>query len=100
MGLLRQVINADYDRVCNLANNHAEIRQFLGHGMIDCNDRYSLQSIKDNVSLLSDDSLNEINTVMVQIGHGMLDSRLTKQLNIKTDSFVVKSNIPCIFLCR
>ena len=93
LGLLRQVISADYDRVCNLANNHAELRQFLGHGMIDWNDRYSLQSIKDNASLLSDDSLNEINTVMVRLGHGMLDSRLTKQLNIKTDSFVVKSNV-------
>ena len=45
------VISADYDRVCNLANNHAELRKFLGHGMIDCNDRYSLQSIKDNISL-------------------------------------------------
>ena len=78
LGLLRQVISADYDRVCNLANNHAELRRFLGHGMIDSNDRYSLQSIKDNVSLLSDDALNEINTVMVQLGHGMLDSRLTK----------------------
>lgn len=93
LGLLRQVISADYDRVCNLANNHAELRQFLGHGMIDLNDRYSLESIKDNVSLLSDDALNEINTVMVQLGHGMLDSRITKQLNIKTDSFVVKSNV-------
>ena len=61
--------------------------------MIDRNDRYSLQSIKDNFSLLSDDALNEINTVMVQLGHGMLDSRLTKQLNIKTDRFVVKSNV-------
>ena len=30
---------------------------------------------------------------MVQLGHGMLDSRLTKQLNIKTDSFVIKSNV-------
>ena len=93
LGLLRQVISADYDRVCNLANNHAELRRFLGHGMIDRNDRYSLQSIKDKVSLLSDDALNEINTVMVQLGHGMLDSRLTKQLNIKTDRFVVKSNV-------
>ena len=93
LGLLRQVINADYGRVCNLANNHAELSQFLGHGMIDCNDRYSLQSIKDNISLLSDYALNEINTVMVHLGHGMLDSRLTKQLNIKTDSFVIKSNV-------
>jgi IS5 family transposase len=93
LGLLRHVINADYDRVCNLANNHAELRQFLGHGMIDCDDRYSLQSIKDNISLLTEDALNEINIVIVQLGHGMLDSRLTKQLNVKTDSFVVKSNV-------
>jgi len=92
LGLLRQVINADYDRVHNLANNHAELRQFLGHGMIDCNDRYSLQSIKDNISLLTEDALDEINTVTAQLGHGMLDSRLTKQINVKTDSFVVKSN--------
>ena len=92
LGLLRQVINADYDRVCNLANNHAELRKFLGHGMIDCNDRYSLQSIKDNISLLTEEALNEINAVTAQLGQGMLDSRLTKQLNVKTDSFVVKSN--------
>jgi IS5 family transposase len=93
LGLLRQVINADYDRVCNLANNHAELRKFLGHGMIDFNDRYSLQSIKDNMSLLTEDALDEINTVIVQLGHETLDSRLTKQLNVKTDSFVVKSNV-------
>ena len=61
--------------------------------MIDCNDRYSLQSIKDNISLLTEDALEEINIVIVQLGHEMLDSRLTKQLNVKTDSFVVKSNV-------
>ena len=57
--------------------------------MLDCNDHYFLQSIKDNISLLSEDDLNEINTVMVELGHAILDSRLTKQLNVKTDSFVV-----------
>ena len=93
LGLLRQVINADYDRICNLANNHAELRKFLGHGMIDCNYRYSLQSVKDNISLLTEDALEEINIVIVQLGHEMLDSRLTKQLSVKTDSFVVKSNV-------
>ena len=93
LGLLRQVINADYDRICNLANNHEELRKFLGHGMIDCDDRYSLQSIKDNISLLTQGALDEINIVIVQLGHEMLDSRLTKQLNVKTDSFVVKSNV-------
>ena len=93
LGLLRQVINADYDRVCNLANNHIELRKFLGHGMIDSHDCYSLQSIKDNISLLTEETLDKINVLIVQEGHCVLDARVTKQLNIKTDSFVVKSNI-------
>jgi hypothetical protein len=93
LGLLRQAINADYDRLCNLANNHIELRKFLGHGMIDCHDSYSLQSIKDNISLLTEDALDQINTVIVRLGHKTLDSRVTKQLNVKTDSFVVKSNV-------
>ena len=93
LGLLRQAIDADYDRLCNLANNHIELRQFLGHGMIDCDDRYSLQTIKDNMSLLTEEALDKINIVIVQLGHKMLDSRLTKRLNVKTDSFVVKSNV-------
>ena len=93
LGLLRQAINADYDRLHNLANNHIDLRKFLGHGMIDCHDNYSVQSIKDNLSLFTEDALDKINVVIVQLGHKTLDSRLTKQLDIKTDSFVVKSNV-------
>ena len=29
LALLRQVINGDYDRLCNLANNHEGLRQYL-----------------------------------------------------------------------
>ena len=30
LGLLRQAINADYDRLHNLANNHMDLRKFQG----------------------------------------------------------------------
>ena len=93
LGLLRQVLNADYDRLCNLANNHIELRKFLGHGMIDNQYSYSLQTIKDNITLLGEEILDKINILMVQEGHTILDSRLTNRINIKTDSFVVKSNV-------
>ena len=93
LGLLRQVINADYDRLCNLANNHIELRKFLGHSMIDSTHCYSLQSIKDNIALITEDMLDKINVLIVHEGHQLLDSRLIKQINIKTDSFVVKSNV-------
>ena len=93
LGLLRQVLNTDYDRLCNLANNHIELRKFLGHGMIDNQYSYSLQTIKDNVTLLGEEVLDKINILMVQEAHTILDSRLTNRINIKTDSFVVKSNV-------
>ena len=90
--LLRQAINADYDRLCNLANNHIDLRKFLGHSIIDPH-YYSLQCLKDNMSLITEEMLEKINVLIVQNGHKMLDSRLTKDLHIKTDSFVVKSNV-------
>jgi hypothetical protein len=93
LGLLRQVINADYDRLCNLANNHIELRKFLGHAMIDSCDYYSLQTIKDNIALITEDALDRINVLIAKEGHQLLDLRLVKQINIKTDSFVVKSNV-------
>ena len=60
LGLLRQTISADYDRIHNLANNHIDLRKFLGHGMIDCHDIYSSQSIKDNLALLTEDAIDSV----------------------------------------
>ena len=54
---------------------------------------YSLQTIKDNIALITEDMLDKINVLIVHEGHQLLDSRLIKQINIKTDSFVVKSNV-------
>lgn len=93
LGLLRQAINGDYDRLCNLSNNHKELRLFLGHGMIDSEDRYCLQTIKDNVGRLSKKVLDQINRIIVEAGHKMLDKRVVTKLNVKTDSFIVESNI-------
>lgn len=93
LSLLRQAINADYDRLCNLANNHRELRDVLGHSIIDSEDRYSLQAIKDNVGLLTDGFMKSINLIIVCAGRSVLDKRLISELNIKSDSFVVESNI-------
>ena len=93
LALLRQAINGDYDRLCNLSNNHRELRLFLGHGMIDLEDRYCLQTIKDNVGTLTEEVLYSINKIIVGAGHNMLDKRVVAKLNIKTDSFVVESNV-------
>ena len=63
LGVLRLGLNADYDRVHELANEHKTIRQMLGHsGWADGeDDRYQLQTIKDNLRLFTPEFLDRIN---------------------------------------
>ena len=68
LGALRLTINCDYDRVVELANNHSTLRKMLGHGEFN-ESKYPLQTVKDNISLLTVEILNEINTVIVEFGH-------------------------------
>lgn len=75
MGFLRLNLNWDYDRLHEMVNNHKTIREMLGHGIFDGNDRYHLQTIKDNVKLLTPEVLFEINKVVVEAGHKLVKKR-------------------------
>lgn len=55
LGTLRLGLNADHDRLLELANQHATIRQMLGHGNWEDDTRYSLQTLKDNLRLFTPD---------------------------------------------
>jgi len=72
LGSLRLSLNCDYDRVHELANNHKTLRQMLGHGWLDEECQYSLQTIKDNVRLLTPEILDQINQVVIKAGHRAL----------------------------
>jgi len=61
LGMLRLSLNCDYDRLHELANQHKTIRQILGHGLFDDDRNYQLQTLKDNVHLLTPEVLAEIN---------------------------------------
>ena len=69
MGVLRLNLNWDYDRLCEMVNEHRTIRQMLGHGVEDDGGRYSVQTLKDNVSLLTPEMVDRINQVVVHAGH-------------------------------
>ena len=69
LGVLRSDLNCDYDRLCELANNHKTIRQMLGHSDTFDNHSYTLQTHKENVRLLKPDLLEEINQIIVKGGH-------------------------------
>lgn len=72
LATLRVNLNWDYDRLLEMANQHKTIRQILGHGLRDDGDIYKLQTIKDNVGLLDEASLDKINQLVVNAGHTLL----------------------------
>ena len=72
LATLRVNLNWDYDRLQEMANQHRTIRQMLGHGLRDDGDEYKLQTIKDNVDLLDEASLQQINQLVVDAGHRLL----------------------------
>ena len=49
LGTLRLGLNADYDRIQELANQHRTLRAMLGHGPLTADKDYRLQTLKDNL---------------------------------------------------
>jgi hypothetical protein len=93
MGVLRLDLNWDYDRLHDQVNHHSLIRQMLGHGAFDREGNYQLQTIKDNVSLLTPALLDEINQIVVKAGHILLKKKESDPLRGRCDSFVVETNV-------
>lgn len=77
MGVLRLNLNWDYDRLLEMVNHHRTIREMLGHGFHDEAEPYKLQTLKDNVSLLTPKIVEQINIVVIKAGHKAL--KKTKQ---------------------
>lgn len=87
LGTLRLTTNCDYDRVVELANNHSTLREMLGHGEFN-NSKYALQTVKDNIGLLTVEIMNEINTIIVEFGHKLCKKKATKSLQGAIHSFL------------
>lgn len=94
LGVLRLGLNADYDRIQELANQHNTIRQMLGHSdWMEEESYYELQTLKDNLSLFTPDILDRINQVVVHAGHQTLKKNPEESLRVRCDSFVVKTDV-------
>jgi len=92
LGTLRVNINADYDRVLELANEHKTLRAMLGHGLLDEDDEYCLQTIKDNLRLITPEALRQINQIVVKFGHKIVGKE-GAALNGRCDSVVVETDV-------
>ena len=95
LGALRLGLNADYDRIQELANEHTTIRQMLGHSdwAEGEEDRYQLQTIKDNLRLFTPEILDRINQEVVRAGHALVKKSPEAALHVRADSFVVETNV-------
>ena len=95
LGVLRLGLNADYDRIHELSNEHKTLRQMLGHsGWADGEeDRYGLQTIKDNLRLFTPAILDRINQEVVRVGHTLVKKSPDAALHVRADSFVVETDV-------
>ena len=97
-GVIRLDLNIDYDRLHELVSEHRTLREMLGHGAFE-DVRYHFQTIKDNVSLLTPELLDEINQLVVKSGHALLldcksgQKKDTPALRGRCDSFVVETDV-------
>lgn len=93
LGTLRLGLNCDYDRLHDLANEHKTIRTMLGHGDWRDTHQYGLQTLRDNVCLLTEEMLQEINVLVVKAGHKLVKKKEDDSLKGRCDSFVVETHV-------
>ncbi|MCU7899791.1 MAG: ISNCY family transposase, partial [Candidatus Thiodiazotropha sp. (ex Lucinoma aequizonata)] len=72
MGILRLGLNADYDRIQELGNQHNTLRKMLGHSDWVDEKYHELQTLKDNLRLFTPEILDRINREVVRAGHKAL----------------------------
>ena len=93
LGTLRLACNFDYDKLKEIADQHQSVRQMMCHGLFDTGTFYPLQTIKDNVTLLTQEVLGRINQLVVSHGHQLLGKSEHAPLFARCDSFVVETNV-------
>ena len=78
LGSVRLVCNWNYDKLQDIADNHKTLRQMLGHGLDDDEKTYHIQTLKDNIHLLTPEALDRINQVVVEAGHKLLSKKKSR----------------------
>ena len=93
LGSLRLCLNADYDRIHELANQHRTLRQMLG--LADWDEKtFSLQTLKDNLQLFTPELLDRINQAVVEEGYALLGKKnCPAPVAGRCDSFVLETDV-------
>ena len=93
LGVLKQGLGCDFDRLQDLANNHRTVRAMLAHGDFADDSRYELQTLIDNVSLLTPELLSAVGKLVVDSGHAVAGKKPGEPLRGRCDSFAVETDV-------
>ena len=93
LGVLKQGLNCDFDRLHDLANHHETVRAFLGHSDFGDKTYYEYQTVLDNVSLLTPELLSAVGQLVVESGHKVAKKKPGEPLRGRCDSFVVETDV-------
>lgn len=91
---VRLCLNISYERLHYMSNYDLLLRGILGILPTDFSSgvSYQYQNIYDNVTLLSDEVVDEINDIIVEAGHHVFKKKEVEALLCKIDSFVVETD--------
>jgi transposase, IS5 family len=99
LGVVRLGLDANWDRLEDLANHHTLIRQMLGVPALTWGGEsktFAHQTLRDNVALLDDELLKEINALVAAAGREVFakkDGAPVAALEIKVDTYVLETDV-------
>ena len=96
LSLVRHACNTNWDKLHYFSNNDMTMRNIMGLHNNEFGEgfyEFEYQTILDNVSLLDTQTIEKINTIVVNYGVTLFKKKVDEALQLKTDSFVVETNI-------
>jgi len=99
LGVVRLGLDADWDRMEDMANHHTLIRQMLGLPATPWDDeskQFGHQTLRDNVALLDDALLQEINARIAAAGREVFAKKggaPLAALEVKVDTYVLETDV-------
>ncbi len=92
--VIRLARDADYDQLQYMADADMLVRAMLGVNKFGESPKtYPLQTLKDNISLIDEETIKEINAVVVSYGHTLVKKNDAEKIDANIDSYAFETNV-------
>ena len=93
LGVVRLALDCDYDRLEHTARYDRLVRQIMGLADFGEKKQFHHKTLSDNVCHVDAELLEKSNAIVVRHGHKALKKNAGEKLEVKTDSYVLESNV-------